>query len=147
MRFRKLTLIMVPAIVLAGACGKKDAQVATDTSLNKDLTLAGQRTAILDSVSQAERLRAAAVPATPVVHHTTSRVHHSYSEASSGSVASEQGVEVKHTKRDAAIGAAAGAVLGATTSHDKVKGGIIGAAAGGILGGVIGNNVDKSKKP
>jgi hypothetical protein len=49
---------------------------------------------------------------------------------------------VKHTKRDAAIGAGAGAVIGAVTSRDKLKGGIIGAAAGAILGGVIGNNVD-----
>jgi hypothetical protein len=49
---------------------------------------------------------------------------------------------VKHTGRDAAIGAGAGAVIGAVTSRDKVKGGLIGAAAGGILGAVIGNNVD-----
>jgi hypothetical protein len=38
-------------------------------------------------------------------------------------------------------------VIGATTSRNKVKGGIIGAAMGGILGGVIGNNVDKKKVP
>lgn len=49
---------------------------------------------------------------------------------------------IKHTGRDAAIGAGAGAVIGAVTSRDKVKGGLIGAAAGGILGAVIGNNVD-----
>jgi hypothetical protein len=54
---------------------------------------------------------------------------------------------VKHTKRDAAIGAAAGAVIGATASRDKIKGGVIGAAAGAILGGVIGNNVDKKRVP
>ena len=52
---------------------------------------------------------------------------------------------VKHTKRDAAIGAGAGAVIGAVTSRNKVKGAIIGGAAGAILGGVIGNNVDKTK--
>lgn len=49
---------------------------------------------------------------------------------------------IKHTGRDAAIGAGAGAVIGAVTSRDKLKGGLIGAAAGGILGAVIGNNVD-----
>jgi hypothetical protein len=48
----------------------------------------------------------------------------------------------RNTKRDAVIGAAAGAVIGATTSRDRVKGGIIGAAAGGILGGIIGHTVD-----
>jgi outer membrane lipoprotein SlyB len=54
-------------------------------------------------------------------------------------------VVVKHTKRDAAIGAGAGAVIGAVTTR-SVKGAIIGGAAGAILGGVIGNNVDKTKK-
>jgi hypothetical protein len=49
---------------------------------------------------------------------------------------------IKHTGRDAAIGAGAGAIIGAATSQDKLKGGLIGAAAGGILGAVIGNNVD-----
>ena len=48
---------------------------------------------------------------------------------------------IKHTGRDAAIGAGAGAIIGGMTSH-SVKGGLIGAAAGGILGAVIGNNVD-----
>ena len=53
---------------------------------------------------------------------------------------------VKNTKRDAIIGAAAGAALGAVLTRD-VKGAVIGAAAGGILGAVIGNNVDKKRVP
>ena len=53
---------------------------------------------------------------------------------------------VKNTKRDAIIGAAAGAALGAVITRD-VKGAVIGAAAGGILGAVIGNNVDKKRVP
>lgn len=57
-----------------------------------------------------------------------------------------QPTTVKHTKRDAAIGAGAGAVIGAVTSRDKVKGAVIGGVAGAILGGVIGNNVDVQKK-
>src|SRR3954468_14510408 len=52
---------------------------------------------------------------------------------------------VRHTKRDAAIGAVAGGVIGAVSSRDKVKGGLIGAAAGGILGGIIGHTVDVQK--
>jgi hypothetical protein len=58
-------------------------------------------------------------------------------------------VTVKHTKRDAAISAFAGAIIRASTSRDKVKGGLIGAAVRGVMGGVIGNNVDvqKKKKP
>lgn len=53
----------------------------------------------------------------------------------------------KNTKRDAAIGAVAGAAIGAVTSSkkDRAKGAVIGAAAGAILGGVIGNNVDLTK--
>src|SRR5688572_1572871 len=54
---------------------------------------------------------------------------------------------VKNTKRDAIIGAAAGAAIGAVISRDRVKGAVIGAAAGGILGAVIGNNVDKKRVP
>ena len=52
---------------------------------------------------------------------------------------------IRHTKRDAAIGAAAGAVLGAATSRDRVKGGLIGAAAGAVLGGIVGHTVDVEK--
>lgn len=57
-------------------------------------------------------------------------------------------VEVKHTKRDAAIGAAGGAVIGAVAGgpRHRVRGAIIGAAVGGIAGAVIGNNVDKSRR-
>ena len=53
---------------------------------------------------------------------------------------------VKNTKRDAIIGAAAGAAIGAVITRD-VKGAVIGAAAGGIIGAVIGNNVDKKRVP
>jgi hypothetical protein len=53
---------------------------------------------------------------------------------------------IRNTKRDAVIGAAAGAVLGAATSRDKVKGAVIGAAAGGVLGGIIGHTVDVKRR-
>ncbi len=49
---------------------------------------------------------------------------------------------IRNTKRDAAIGAVAGGVLGAVTSRDKVKGAVIGAVAGGVLGGIIGHTID-----
>ena len=48
---------------------------------------------------------------------------------------------VRHTKRDALIGATAGAVIGSVISKD-VKGALIGAAAGGLLGGVVGHTID-----
>lgn len=69
--------------------------------------------------------------------------------ASSGSVQRQpRVVTVKHTKRDAAIGAGAGAVIGAVAGgpRHRVKGAVIGAAVGGVAGAVIGNNVDKSTR-
>lgn len=167
MRSSIKTLFIAPAFVLAAACSKDK---PADATLSNDLTLAAQarQTATLDSVSAAERTKAAAVAAAPVaavpapalrasapVHHASSVRHHrSGSSGSSGgggssgrTVYSERGtVTEKHTNRDAAIGAAAGAIIGGASSH-SVKGGIIGAAAGGILGGIIGNNVDVKKHP
>jgi YmgG-like glycine-zipper protein len=49
---------------------------------------------------------------------------------------------IRNTRRDAVIGAAAGGVLGAVVSRDRVKGAVIGAVAGGVLGGIIGHTVD-----
>ena len=48
---------------------------------------------------------------------------------------------VTHVKRDAIIGAAAGAVAGAAIGRN-VKGAVIGAAAGGVLGAVVGSTID-----
>ncbi|HWH51700.1 MAG TPA: YMGG-like glycine zipper-containing protein [Gemmatimonadaceae bacterium] len=163
---RTLSALALALFTAAGACSRHNASPA-DSALNTDLSLAAQQHAPYDSLSAAEQTPQAnaltgngAAPA-PVVHHTSSsgtssRVHHSSSGSSArssgssgGTVttrSSSSGTVVKHTQRDAAIGAVAGAVIGATTSHSKVKGGIIGAAVGGILGGVIGNNVDKTKK-
>ncbi|PYP65709.1 MAG: hypothetical protein DMD26_10140 [Gemmatimonadetes bacterium] len=79
-------------------------------------------------------------PATTTARRSSSGV--SRSSGSSGTYSRQPAEPVRNTKRDAVIGAAAGAVLGATTSRDKLKGAIIGAAAGGILGGIIGHTVD-----
>jgi YmgG-like glycine-zipper protein len=54
---------------------------------------------------------------------------------------------IRNTKRDAVIGAAAGGVLGAVVSRDRVKGAVIGAVAGGVLGGIIGHTVDIKQPP
>ena len=161
MRSSIKSLFIAPALVLAAACSKDK---PADAALSNDLTLAAQaqKTATLDSISAAERTRAAAAAApvaAPVAlrtgstpTHHTSTVHHrarssgSYSESSGGTYSEPRTVTEKHTNRDAAIGAAAGAVIGGASSH-SVKGGLIGAAAGGILGAVIGNNVDVKKKP
>ena len=156
--FRKL--IILPVAILAVACGGNDKKV--DDALNSDLSTAAQATPYtpLDSITAAER--AGTVPANaltstaprtvtraPVRRTTTTRRSSSggtYSSQPVYSAPAPQPTVVKHTKRDAAIGAGAGAVIGAVTSRNKVKGAIIGGAAGAILGGVIGNNVDKTKK-
>lgn len=153
--FRKL--IILPAAILAVACGGNDKKV--DDALNSDLSTAAQATPYtpLDSITAAERgnslTSTATAPRTvtraPVRRTTTTRRSSSggtYSSQPVYSAPAPQPTVVKHTKRDAAIGAGAGAVIGAVTSRNKVKGAIIGGAAGAIIGGVIGNNVDKTKK-
>ena len=159
--FKKL--LILPAAALAFACSKGDNQTAADSALNSDLSTAAASRPYtpLDSITAAERagtttsaaaLRSNATAPRTVyrapVRRTTTRSSSggTYSSAPVYSAPAPAPVVVKHTKRDAAIGAGAGAVIGAVTSQNKVKGAIIGGAAGAILGGIIGNNVDKTKK-
>ena len=158
--FKKL--LILPAAALAFACSKGDNQTAADSALNSDLSTAAASRPYtpLDSITAAERAGTTTAPAAlrsntaaprtvyraPVRRTTTTRRSSSGGTYSSAPVYSAPApVVVKHTKRDAAIGAGAGAVIGAVTGR-SVKGAIIGGAAGAILGGVIGNNVDKTKK-
>jgi uncharacterized protein YcfJ len=148
-------ILILPAALFAFACGGNDKKV--DDALNSDLSTAAQATPYtpLDSITAAERagtakptaLRSTATTAPrTTVRRTTSTARRSSSSGGTYSSAPAPAPqEVKHTKRDAAIGAGAGAVIGAVAGH-SVKGAIIGGAAGAILGGVIGNNVDKTKK-
>jgi len=155
-------LIIAPVVALSAACSKEK---PADPSLNTDLGLAAQASTPLDSVTAAERTQGAAptnvmrsgtTASAPKSTSTTTRKSSSTTTRSSGTSTASSSTSgtsktastptttvEKHTKRDAAIGAAAGAIIGATTSKDKVKGAVIGGAAGAILGGVIGNNVDK----
>ena len=156
--FKKL--LILPAAALAFACSKGDNQTAADSALNSDLSTAAASRPYtpLDSITAAERAGTATstsalrsnATAPRTVYRTPARRTTTTRRSSSGgtysSAPAPAPVEVKHTKRDAAIGAGAGAVIGAVTSRDKVKGAIIGGAAGAILGGIIGNNVDKTKK-
>ncbi len=61
---------------------------------------------------------------------------------SEGGVYGGEGQVVKNTKRDAIIGAAAGAAIGVASTRNTLKGAIIGAAAGGLIGAVIGEKID-----
>ena len=155
--------IAIPAVVLAAACQSKE-DPKLDDALSKDLALASQvqpyqPQQFVSPMEQAYGQNPAAMQYAPqgynpyyqpapqrVVYRTapTARRSSSGGGYSSGTVYRAPTVQ-KHTKRDAAIGAAAGAIIGASTSRDKVKGGLIGAAAGGILGGIIGHTVDVEK--
>ncbi len=151
-------ILILPAALFAFACGG-DKKV--DDALNSDLSTAAQARPYtpLDSITAAERAGVATAPASNSLRSTSTAPRTTVRRTSTRSTSRSSGtyssapvyrapapVEVKHTKRDAAIGAGAGAVIGAVTSRDKLKGAIIGGAAGAILGGVIGNNVDKTKK-
>ena len=152
--FKKLMII--PAAFFAFACSGNDKKI--DDALNADLTTAAQASPYmpLDSITAAERAGIAAAATAPALtstataprrsapRRTVRRSSGTYSSAPVYSAPAPVRTRVvKHTKRDAAIGAVAGGVLGAVTSRNKVKGAIIGATAGAIIGGVIGNNVDK----
>ena len=159
-------LILVPAAILAAACGRDDSSKRVDDALSSDLSLAAQARpyTALDSISAAERAAIAAgiapvgymggqpvyaAPPRQTVYSAPARRTTARRSSGGGTVYSAPARKqtiIKHTKRDAAIGAAAGAVIGATTSRDKVKGAVIGGLAGAVLGGVIGNNVDVQRR-
>jgi hypothetical protein len=156
-------IVLVPAALLAAACGRNSSP-PIDDALKNDLALASQAAPYNPQqvispteagyAAQQQKLASAPVrsaprAAAPVRRTSTARRSSGSSSGNSGGyypAPAPAPVTVKHTGRDAAIGAGAGAVIGAISSRDKVKGGLIGAAAGGILGAVIGNNVDKQTK-
>jgi uncharacterized protein YcfJ len=149
--------ILVPAAVLAAACGRDDSNKPVDDALNSDLSLATQARpyTAMDSISAMEQQGLQPIGyagSTPVYRRPTATApvrRTTTTRRSSGTyypAPAPRTTVVKHTKRDAAIGAGAGAVIGAVTSRDKVKGAVIGGVTGAILGGIIGNNVDKTRR-
>lgn len=154
---RKLnSLVLVSMAMVAVACGSSS---KVDDALKNDLALASQAQAYNPQqfISPAEAGLAAqgyapqtiqTVARQPVAtaRRTTSTARRSSGGGGYYPAPQPRTEVVKHTGRDAAIGAAAGAIIGAVSSRDKVKGGLIGAAAGGILGAVIGNNVDVQRR-
>ena len=166
---RILVISSLAGLAALGACSGNDAR--PDDALKNDLALAAQMQPYQAQqfVSPTEQQfgpngqpLAYTTPVAPVAapapvyrapapaRTTTARRTTSTARRSSGTYYPAPAPEprvIKHTKRDAAIGAVAGAAIGAATSRDKLKGGLIGAAAGGILGAVIGNNVDVQRVP
>ena len=149
-------MILTVGLVLIGACSRS-ADSRRDEALMNDLALAAQVKPYqaqqfvspteqqLGGAAQAPGYTAAARSSQPVYRTSSRRVASRSGNANrsrGSSYPSAPSEPDRNTKRDAAIGAGAGAIIGAVTSRDKVKGGLIGAAAGGILGGIIGHTVD-----
>ena len=148
-------LLAIPAVALAAACGGNDrAEPPLDSGLSNDLALAasaqqyppaqfmspmemgyatpvGYGNAPYGYTPQGVAVRQP-VQAQPVYRAPAPVARRAPAPAPVGE-------PVRNTKRDA--------VIGATTSRDKVKGAIIGAAAGGLLGGIIGHTVDVKQPP
>jgi hypothetical protein len=155
-----MKLLIVPAAILAAACGRTESTSADD-ALKNDLALASQAQPYMPQqmvspmemgmqynpyTGQYQRVPTAYQPYTPQPAPAVQRVYTrpaSTTQSSGTRVVYQPAPEpIRHTKRDAAIGAAAGAVIGATVSRDKLKGGLIGAAAGAVLGGIVGHTID-----
>ena len=150
-------LMLVPMAMIAMACDR-GSKPAIDDALKNDLALASQAQAYNPQQflgpneagygAQQQQQQYAPRTIQTVARRPVSTARRTTARRSSSSSGGyypapeppEQ--EVKNTKRDAIIGAAAGAVIGAVSSRDKIKGGVIGAAAGGILGAVVGSTVD-----
>jgi hypothetical protein len=161
MRKSVVTLSLVGLVVVGACSGGADAR--PDDALKNDLALAAQVQPYQAQqfVSPGEQQLGpnglplaynAVAPNTPVyrapapVYRAPARRTATRARSSSAGTyypaPSAPREPIRHTKRDAAIGAVAGGIIGAATSRDRVKGGLIGAAAGGILGGIIGHTVD-----
>ena len=156
MRVLYRTLVLSTLVVAAAACGKKDNRDAFRGTDDLLLPSGGNAVASSTELGLRDSIPAAAAPLAQPARSpqrvasrstTARRTSTSSGGSSSGVYTAPAPVRVKHTQRDAAVGAVAGAVLGATIdgSH-RVRGAVVGGVVGGILGGVLGNNVDITKK-
>ena len=155
-------MLVVPALVLAAACGRNDNK-SMDDGLKNDLSLASQMQAYPQQFVSPTELGyngyGYAQPQQPNGYYpmapqqATQRIYRaptatrSAGTYSTGTAARTGTRTVKNTKRDAIIGGVAGAAIGAVTTRDKLKGAVIGGVAGSVLGAVIGNNVDVKEIP
>ena len=159
---RSVKMLVVPALVLAAACGRD--QKPMDDALKNDLSLAssmqpyqpqqfvspmeqGYTGSGYGQYAQQPNGYYPSAPQ-PVAQRRIYRAPAARSNGTSSTGTAEGGTQiVKNTKRDAIIGGVAGAAIGAVTTRDKLKGAVLGGVAGSVLGAVIGNNVDVKKIP
>ena len=147
-------LLAVPALALAlAACGDDERDDRTvDAALSSDLALASQSAMYPPQmyVSPTEMgygYQPAYAQPRPVYQQAPAPRPRVVRTSTSTTARTSGEIIQRNTKRDAVIGATAGAVIGATTSRDRLKGAVIGAAAGGLLGAVIGHTVDVERAP
>jgi hypothetical protein len=155
-------MLVVPALVLAAACGRD--QKPMDDALKNDLSLASsmqpyQPQQFVSPMEQgytgygygqyAQQPNGYYPSAPqPVAQRRIYRAPAARSSGTASTGTAAGGTQVvKNTKRDAIIGGVAGAAIGAVTTRDKLKGAVLGGVAGSVLGAVIGNNVDVKKIP
>ncbi len=135
---RSVKMLVVPALVLAAACGRD--QKPMDDALKNDLSLASSMQPYQPQqfVSPMEQgyagygygaVRAAAVTATtrrapqPVAQRRIYRAPAARSSGTSSTGTARTGTQVvKNTKRDAIIGGVAGAAIGAVTLARQAQG-------------------------
>ena len=154
-------LAVIPALALLAACGRSnESKPELDDALRNDLSLASsaapyQPQQFMSPMEQGymqpgygqPQMMPAGTYQQPVYRApTATRPRATTTRTSSGTVARSPQVVRRNTKRDAIIGATAGAAIGVATSRDRVKGGLIGAAVGGLAGAVIGHTVDVEKQ-
>jgi len=158
-----LFVVVVASLATLAACQKAETP-ALDTALRNDLSLASQAQPYQPQMYVSPQEQGYAYGAQgyypqpyyqprpqPVVYRQAPaprvirRAPASepvYSGSSAGGVYGGEEPVIKNTKRDAIIGAAAGAAIGVASTRNTLKGAIIGAAAGGLLGAVVGEKID-----
>ena len=147
---RIISLLLVPAVLFAAACGDDVPRPDDRDDLAWLDTLSITPVASpLESGFVEEEPAAAAPKATSARRTSSSTASRSSSQGVyNAPVRAPRTVTERHTVRDAAIGAGAGAVIGAVVAGggNRTKGAIIGGAAGAVIGGVIGHTVDKKER-
>jgi len=150
-------IAVIPVLLLAVAACGGESESAVDEALSRDLALAAtaQPYPQQQFMSPMEMGYAQGYPGygqypqypvygqqQPVYRYPAPQPV-STRRASTGTIyrAPTRSEPIRHTKRDAMIGATAGAIAGAVIGRD-VKGAVIGAAAGGLLGAVVGHTID-----
>jgi osmotically inducible lipoprotein OsmB len=163
MRVTRNVVLLSSIAFFAAACGRQDfppPDKLDDLAWLDTLTFPSAVASPLELGFVPEEEEVAPAPATPrPAAQRTSAPRQSAPRQTTAQRSSNSGVYTapapapqrteSNAKRDAAIGAAGGAVIGATVagSGNRVRGAIVGGAAGAVIGGVIGHTVDHKKVP